>query len=466
MNDFKLFELIKGLSEKQKTLVQHDLNLPNADQKIHLHLYNALNRQSAANSTKIIREQIFKEVFPEQKYNDQKLRLVSSQCLKKVEHCLALKSLEEDENLIKLSLLKVYKELNSKGLYEKQLNKTFKHFSKAKIRNSEFHDQKIRLEDELSDHLLTQKRNQDLNIQVVLDQVDLAYILKKLKFACSALAHKAVYSIEYSMGLLDNLLSKDIIDKYKETPAINLYYSCYEMLCNPEDSEKFDTYLRALRKHNTCFPVEEIRSIYLFGLNVCIRRLNSGEKKYGKIGLEIYEEALKNKYLLINGKLSKYSYRNINMMAIRSDEFHWAKNFTEEYKDQLKRQEIKPAYHFNKALIHYYQNELELARDNIVEADFSDPLIHLAVKTLQAKIYHELDEDSLLWSHLDSMEMYVIRKKVIGYHRSNYKNFISFLRKMSKSNPYNHEQREKLVEKIRKEKTLTERTWFLEQLQR
>ncbi len=466
MNDFKLFELIQCLSEKQKSMIRHDLSLPHMDQQVHLHLFNALNQQSAAGDDKINRKKIYSEVFAEQKYSDQKLRLLCSQCLKKVEHSLALKALEEDENLINLSLLKVYKKLNSKGLYEKQLNKTFKHFSKAQIRNSDFHDQKIHLEDERSDYLLAQKRNQDLNIQTVLNQVDLAYILKKLKFACSALAHQSIYSIEYDMGLLDLALTKQIFEQYKETPAIDLYYRCYQMLCHPEDSNKFDIYLAALRKHNACFPIEEIRSIYLFGLNVCIRRLNAGEKKYGMIGLEIYEEALKNRYLLINGKLSRYSYRNITMMAIRSGEFLWAKNFTEEYKGYLKKQEMKPAYHFNKALIHYYQNELEEARGNIVEADFSDHLIHLAAKTLQAKIYFQLQEDSLLWSHLDTMEMYIIRKKIIGHHRSNYKNFISLLRKMSKINPYNKDAKLKLIKQVKKENVLTERTWFLEELEK
>lgn len=466
MNDFKLLELIKNLTAKQKAIVQHELNFPQIEDKKFLHLFNALNNRNAANENKIIRQEIYEEVFPNQKYNDQKLRLLSSQCLKKVEHCLALKALEEDNNLIKLSLLKVYKKINSKSLYEKQLNKTFKHFSRTKIRNSVFYDQKIDLEDERSDYLLAQTRNQDLNIQTVLDQVDIAYILKKLKFACSALAHEAIYSIEYDMGLLELALSQDILVQYKEIPAINLYYRCYEMLCHPEDSEKFEVYLEALRTHNAYFPVEEIRSIYLFGLNVCIRRLNSGEKRYGIIGLEIYEEALKNKYLLINGKLSRYSYRNIAMMAIRSGEFKWAKNFTEEYKEVLKKQEMKPAYHFNKALIHYYQQELELARDNIIEADFSDHLIHLAAKSLQAKIYFQLDEDSLLWSHLDSMEMYIIRKKIVGNHRSNYKNFISLLRKMSKINPYDKGEKLKLAKQVNKERILTEKEWFLDQLEK
>jgi len=429
-----------------------------------LHLYNTLNSHIAASNDELIKENVFGQIYPNQKYNDQKWRLLNSQLLKRIEKHVVSQRLVENKEMATLELLKFYRELSLKSHFESHFKTTQKFFQSAEVLDTNYNDALIELENEKSEHLLSKRRNQELNIQQTLNQVDIAFIIKKLKYACSALAHESVFAIEYDYGLLHSCINQIDNINLKKHPALDLYFSCYNMLKEPDNLQKFNAFRNNILTHQSAFKKEEIRAIYLLGINMCIRRLNSGDQKFGKIGLEMYEEALKRKHLLINNKLSRYSYRNIAMMAIRSDDFDWANKFTEEYKDSLRKAEIKSAYHLNKALIHYHQKELESARDYIVEADFKDHLIHLAAKSLQAKIYYELKESSLLNSHLDSMEMYIIRKKIIGFHKQNYKTFISYLRKMIRLAQYDKDKRTKLQTQIKAEKVLTERKWFLEQI--
>ncbi len=460
----KLYSLLSSLNNKMLISIESYLNATFGSNHEYILLYNAITRHLAAPTNQFIKESIFADIYPDKSFDDQKWRLINSQVLKKIERHLAVQKILENNELMHLKILETYKELNLKSHYESHLKTARKSFANARIKDTNHHDLLIELEHEQSEFLLSQKRNQKLNIQETLDQVDISFLIKKLKFACSALAHESVFSINYDYGILQIGLESIKYLDLSQYPALDLYYSCYLMLREPDQLDRFVNFRKNISRYQNYFKKSEIRSIYLLGINMCIRRLNKGDQQFGKIGLEMYEEALNNKHLFINNKLSRYSYRNIAMMAIRSGDFIWANKFTEDYKVYLKKSDMNSAYHLNKALIHYHQSELEAARDNIIEADFKDHLINLAAKTLQAKIYFELDEYNLLLSHLDSMEMYIIRKKVLGYHKQNYKNFISFSRKLIRLPQYDKKKKLKLKDQINEEKILIEKKWFNQQL--
>jgi len=152
------------------------------------------------------------------------------------------------------------------------------------------------------------------------------------------------------------------------------------------------------------------------------------------------------------------------MMAIRTGDFERAERMTIDYEQNLRASERKAAFHMNMALINYYKKDLNAAMQNIIEVDFKDHLINLAAKVLQAKIYYEAKQEKALDSLLDSIEMYLLRKKIIGYHKSNYKNIIKYFKKLVKLNHYDANKIKLFENQILKESVLTERKWFLNQI--
>ena len=92
--------------------------------------------------------------------------------------------------------------------------------------------------------------------------------------------------------------------------------------------------------------------------------------------------------------------------------------------------------------------------------------MNLHAKTMLVKMYYELDEGNALDSLLGSMRTYLQRKKVLSYHKTNYKNIISLTKKMLRVNPFEREQKEKLKTEIEATSPLTERRWLLEQLEK
>jgi hypothetical protein len=97
------------------------------------------------------------------------------------------------------------------------------------------------------------------------------------------------------------------------------------------------------------------------------------------------------------------------------------------------------------------------------KAEYRDILLGLAAKVILLKIYYELDEFEVLEAHLNSMKGYLIRKRVLGYHKKNYQNIISYTKKLMILG-YNALEINTLRNTIEQEPILTEKEWFWEQL--
>ncbi len=107
---------------------------------------------------------------------------------------------------------------------------------------------------------------------------------------------------------------------------------------------------------------------------------------------------------------------------------------------------------------------MRAALQHLQQADYKDLINNLIAKTLQLKIYYETDEYDALDAHLQSMQTFIRRQRVIGYHKTNYQNIVRFGRRLLQLNPNSREDRQAMRQQIASEPVLTEREWFLEML--
>ena len=97
-------------------------------------------------------------------------------------------------------------------------------------------------------------------------------------------------------------------------------------------------------------------------------------------------------------------------------------------------------YAFNLARLQYQRGNFDKALPLLQSEVYRDLLLNLSAKTLTAKIFFESEEFDVLSSHLDAMHQFIRRKKVMGYHRENFKNFISILRKIVETPKFEKEK--------------------------
>jgi len=116
------------------------------------------------------------------------------------------------------------------------------------------------------------------------------------------------------------------------------------------------------------------------------------------------------------------------------------------------------------ARLEYARKNYDVVLDLLQKSNYRDLLTNLGAKTLLLKIYFETDEFDLLHSHLDAMKHYIRRKHIMGYHRKNYMNIVRFAQRLMSLNPYDSKEKIQLKKRIEEEEILTEREWFLAQL--
>lgn len=410
------------------------------------------------------KEKAFQSVFPDQQFSDAKMRLLMSVTYKLIEKYLMCKNYFAEEIQNKIQLASTYRQRNLPKHFEKTINSANNLLEQNDLRQAEYFNLRYKELVERYQFGSQQKRNEEFNLQEISNALDTTFITLKLRQTCLILSHQAVYKKEYDLGILPFMIQYIEQNDLLNTPALSIYYFCYKALSEPEKLDYFLEFKHLIFQHDHIFPETEIKDLYLFALNYCIRKLNQGQKQFVKEGLDLYKQGLLKGILIENKTLSRFAYNNIVAMAIGAEDLDWVDRFIFEYKDFLVKKHRESTFSFNRARLEYKRKNYDEAIQLLQKAEYRDLLNNLISKTLLLKIYFELKEFDLLESHLDTMKVFLRRKKLIGYHQTNFQNTIRFTKKLLATNLFDKEKKSYLKKEIQEEEILMEREWLLEQL--
>ena len=407
----------------------------------------------------------FDFLFPDRTFDDHKLRLSISLLYKALEKYLVWRQFSKSENETKIKLAQAYRELNLFRHFSKTVATLEKEQSKQLIQNADYYQMRYQFFTEQYLFNKEQRRMaENLKLEQVQENLDIAYLSSKLRQSCFSLAHQTIYNKEYSYGMLPEVMRYVEQNDYLNIPAISVYYYYYKALTGVGYYDDFIRFKELIIEHLDKFPKDEIRDLLLLAANYCIRKMNRGEKKFAREGLDIYKVGLKNDILLLNGVLSHFTYRNIVAKAIVCKTYDWAEQFIQQYKHNLAKPYQESTFSFNLAWLEYERKNYNRALDLLHKANFSDVLLNISAKTIAMKIFFELESFDLLYSHLDAMKTFLNRKKIIVYHKKNYLNTIKYTKKILDLAPSDVEKKTLLRKTIAQEKVIAEKTWLLKQL--
>lgn len=310
-----------------------------------------------------------------------------------------------------------------------------------------------------------QGRAKDFNLQDLANAQDVAFIAARLQTGCLLVSHQTVARHQYDNGLLQPILNFLKGHNYLQIPIIGGYYHGYFALVGGDDAaEHFHQLKILLESHGHTFAHEEVHDLYLMAINFCIRRINQSEKIFIQNAFELYQSGLKQGALLENGILSRWTYNNIALAALHLKAFDWVEHFLTEYAPLLPMAHREGAFSLNMARFYYERRDLRTAMQHLLHREHDDVLQNLAAKTLLCRIYWELEAVEALYNQLDSIDIYLRRQKILGYHRNVYASFVKIMRKLLKINILNKKNVEQLRQEITATTALAEREWLLLQV--
>lgn len=431
-------------------------------QALHAYLIGSdrLYKTSALTKTRV-----WKKIFPQEAFDDARLRQTFHWALKAVEAFLAYTQWCKDPINQRLELVKELQQRNLAGPAGRNLTKSRKLLESVELKDEHHLRQQYQLELQQDEHRTYYQLNEHPRFQEIADTLDLTYLIEKLKASWNMLFHQQVYKTEFKINFLTEVVGYVQQLDLEKHPVLAIHYYGYLGLVDDDESGKTISRLRdAVARHGKLLNEKDLRYVILMAINICITKMNQGKEPYIREAFEWYRLGLEEDSITENGLLTRATYLNIVANAIKLKEYDWAEEFINNYTYQLEEDIRDNTERFARARLGYEQKDYALAMPLLVQVDFKHPVYNLLAKTLLLKIYFELDEFDLLESQVDAMLTYVRRKTLSDLHRNNFNNIARLTRQLSRLGP-NRKKKELLREKIQDTSPLSEKKWLAEQLE-
>lgn len=420
------------------------------------------------------KENVWKAVFPAEKYDEKQLRYQMSWLLDAFRAWLTQAELAADEAQSQLYLTHALRKRGLDDLFEKESKKTAQLIENQPFRDARHHYLRYRLQHENLEKASSQRRGGTLALQPLSDELAVFFASETLRQACTAASHEATSGHATDIRSLADVLRQVEAEGILRYPAVAVYYHAFKALSStqnpkldPEASGQnfhFEALKTLVETHWQAFSPAEMRGIYLLSINFCIQRLNSGDRAFVREAFELYRAALGRGLLLENGVLTPFTYKNILRLGLSLGETDWSRRFLDEQKRFLPARERENTGRYNLAFFFFQQKNYAEAMPLLQKTDPGDVLNNLDARRMLLRIYVELGERQALESLLDAFEIYLRRQKDLGYGRENYLKLIHFVKKWQALAPENTAANARLRRQIEAATAVADREWLLEKV--
>lgn len=464
MKNSQLVEIARTLSKKEVREIKKWLASPahnHRDDVVQLFDY-LLQGQHLEVDKFLEKTRVFKKIFPEEPYDDARLRQTMHFLLKTIEEYLISSELLQDETAAQFALARVYRHKGLENTLQKTINSIERRQRKEIIQDDTFF---------LNQYYLYQEVNEAdvrgaARLQEMSQALETSFIIRKLRIACFMVNHQSIYKTEYDYGLLDPLLNYVKENDLLRIQAIAIYYYCYKSLSQPHEEGYFFTYRDIIFEHNDVLPHFEMRNNYLLAINYCATKVNQSKIEFRDEVFKLYRQGIEKKVLFSDeGYLTNSTFRNTVNIGTLIGAFDWIKSFIETYQQFLTEGDREQMVLSSWGKFYFEKGEYDKARDYLIQVNPSNVLLNLNIKSMLIRIYYHEDEFQLLDALLESMKVYINRKKILmPQHRRPFLNLIKYTKKLVRVNPFDKTAVAKLRSEIEAVQPLIAKEWFLEQV--
>ncbi len=464
-----------------KTFSKHDLNsfkkfvaspFHNEQEEL-MQLFAIINQyfrspEKEQKANPLEKEMVWQYIFGQKKYNDVRLRRLSSDLIKLVYSFLSYNSYQKDGLSEQLNLLKALRQLSLNKHFDGTFKQIAQSLEKNELRNADYHLSSY----SVNYNLFNFPKNVQAKIKLFsnLERADYHlecfFIIKKLENYCDYIGYKEGVSFDVKVSLPPSFLEYVENSKFIKEPFIKAYLLVAKMLLEPEETAYFLNLKKHLESNKIHFTLQELDTFYIHLKNYCIVKINMGQIAYFIRQLfEIFKTLLKEKIILKDGNILPQNYKNIITTGLQVKEYSWIENFIQTYTNYLPKAHRENALTFNLANVYFYQKKYGQVIEQLREVEDKNHVYALGGKLLLLKTYYELKEYNPLDSLIDSFRIYIRRNKIISREvKQQYLNLLRFVKKLSSTIPGDKKAIEKIRGQIAKCKALAGKKWILEKV--
>lgn len=286
--------------------------------------------------------------------------------------------------------------------------------------------------DQLS--LRQSKRQFDPHLQEKSEHLDRYYCIRQLEYYTEMLSRGNIVQGGYELHYLDEILARfDRNDLgLQSIPTAQIFVEIIRMLQGDQPELRFRTLNTLFQEHHDCFAPTDLRAIYNYLLNYCVKQINTGRTEYYRQIFQLYQLLLNQQLLISSGTLSQWTYTNIITTGIRLGEWEWTEQFLREYEAYLPPRQRHNAYQYNLAAFRFEKGTYDEALSQLHQVEFTDAFYHMAAKLVQLKIYYLLEEEEAFFPLVEATRQFINRNHQLSdYQQRSNLNFLKALHRLA-----------------------------------
>ncbi|MBT8218602.1 MAG: hypothetical protein KJP00_02175 [Bacteroidia bacterium] len=469
----KVFSVLDDLDTYELNRFDKFVKSPyfNVNQSI-IQLFNQyIHYRKTNGKSNLSKEDLWKKAFPDQPYNDGRLRKALSDLLKLLEDFFCQELMQRQPIYRATMLLESIEERNLGPLVNSVIKRARQLTSKDHEASARMHYHRYEVEKsfyELTDYDI--KRIEKSNLPRIISNLDYFYLAEKLKYYCTSISRSAFVEHDFNFLFIKEIEQHIENNQYEEIPIVNIWINIFflQKKTGKDVKKYFQQFKTTFKSIIADIPQKEAAQIFTYGQNFCIKQINSGQSEYFQELFELNREAVSQNILVDQSRdnLDPWVFRNMVTVALRLKEYAWTAAFIDSYGSYIQEDFRRNAVSYSLALFSFYQNKYSEVLDHLNDMDIMDISYELNSKSLLIMTYYEMDEIDPLNSLLDSFYVYLNRHKDISKaRRENYQNMISFTRRLMNINPTDKKAHEKLMTKFQQTKGIASAAWLKEKIE-
>lgn len=390
----------------------------------------ALEQKKVADFQDFSEEEIWQKLEPTKPFNPVRLRKYFSDLLKLIERFIAQEEYERKPIHKASLLLHGINNRKLEKLYAGSIRTAEKLSTEQKKQSIDGYFYNYRIEQQIN----TLTKGHDVFLDYNLDKIslnlDIYYLIEKLKLYCDLLSLKLQKNTEKDFFLMEPIINHVETHDYGHVPQLMIYYHMMRALKEQDNTQHYEKLRRLLEKHGGEFDPQDATLMYNFAINYIVVKINSGYPEFLSEYFELYKDLLNKRLIFENGLLPASHFFNVITTALRLKEYTWTEGFIEEYKVYLNEKEQENVVAYAKAQFSFYQKDFPKVLEILRFVELNDLGRKLNSKVMLITTYFELREFEALHSLTESFRTFLSRNTQLQKNKKAlYLNLIKFVKK-------------------------------------
>lgn len=427
---------------------------------------------------KLEKEYVFSRIFGKEKYNDGYMRTLMFRLQKLAEEYLSYINYKKKDGKLKINLLDELNDRKLEKAFLKTLSEQEKEFDESDYKGYDYFHYKAQLEQlKLEYYNWRRYKSKDFkdytdeSLFNSIDYINRAFLIRVLSKYTFVIAKSQFHKIEFDLKFLDFIVDYLENEDFDLKSNAVIKHQLFEiLLLKNKDHRYFGLLKEMLINEKTTLSQDERYSLHNILNQYLVERIFEGEEQFKGERFELYKIAIaENVY---KGSADVYfddiMFGGIILVALLINEFDWAAEFINKFKDELAPDNRTTVINFSLAKVCFAKRDYAMSLKYLSKIT-SIKIIQYktAVRDLSLMTYYELSMYSQAYFLADSYRHFLGKNKLF-YSEARYErmsNFLKYFVKLAKVREnMNENDFEELHMDVDKEFNIMERDWLLEKI--